>query len=77
LPGLVDTYLALPPSERGLRDENSRRLSESLGIVADELDHLCERIGDERRTGFETERRFIETRYRDDGRLSLDRPDRY
>jgi hypothetical protein len=30
-------------------------------------------VAEERRMGFETERRFIETRYKDDGRLSLDR----
>lgn len=76
LPGLVDTYLGLPPSERTFESENSHRLSESLGIVADELDHLCERVGEERRTGFETERRFLETRYRDGDRFSLDRPER-
>lgn len=74
LPGLIDNYLSLPPSERPFDGDNSRRLAESLGIVADELDHLCERIGEERRTGFETERRFLETRYRDGDRLSLDRP---
>jgi hypothetical protein len=71
LPGLIDNYLALPASERPFDGDNSRRLGESLGIVADELDHLCERIGEERRTGFETERRFLETRYRGD---PLDQP---
>lgn len=74
LPGLIDNYLALPPSERPFDGDNSRRLAESLAIVADELDELCERIGEERRTGFETERRFLEARYRDGDRLSLDRP---
>lgn len=74
LPGLIDNYLALPPSERPFEGDNSRRLAESLGIVADELDELCERIGEERRTGFETERRFLETRYQGGDRLSLDRP---
>lgn len=72
LPGLVDNFIALPPSERPFGSDNSVRLAESLGIVADELDHLCERIGEERRTGFETERRFLETRYRDGDRLRLD-----
>ena len=74
LPSLVDTYLGLPITERGFNSPTSERLAESLTIVADQLDDLCERVAHERRMGFETERRFIETRYKDDGRLSLDRP---
>jgi hypothetical protein len=74
LPSLVDTYLGLPPTERGPHANTSDRLAESLGIVADQLDDLCGRVAEERRMGFETERRFIETRYKEDGRLSLDRP---
>lgn len=74
LPGLIDNYLGLPPSERHFRGENSDRLAESLGIVADELDDLCQRIGEERRTGFETERRFLEARYRDSDNMRLDGP---
>lgn len=73
LPSLVDTYLGLPPAERGFNSPTSDRLADSLGIVADQLDDLCERIADERRMGFETERRFLETRYRDGDRLSPDR----
>jgi hypothetical protein len=73
LPSLVDTYLGLPATERGFHSPNSERLAESLVIVADQLDDLCRRVGEERLMGFETERRFIETRYKDDGRLSLDR----
>ncbi len=74
LPSLVDTYLNLPVTERGVHSGTSERLAESLGIVADQLDDLCQRVAEERRMGFETERRFIETRYKEDGRLSLDRP---
>ncbi len=70
LPSLVTTYLGLPPAERSFQDETSDRLAESLAIVADQLDDLCERVAAERRMGFETERRFIETRYRDGGDLS-------
>jgi hypothetical protein len=66
--------MGLPPTERGPHANTSDRLAESLGIVADQLDDLCERVAEERRMGFETERRFIETRYKEDGRLSLDRP---
>ena len=65
LPRLVDTYLALPPSSREVQSENSRRLSESLDIVADELSRLSGEVGRDRSLGFETQHRFIETRYRD------------
>lgn len=65
LPRLVDTYLALPPNERGAASENSRRISESLEIVADELTELCRNLDECRSSSFQTEHRFIETRYRD------------
>lgn len=74
LPSLVTTYLSLPPAERGYYAETNERLAESLAIVADQMDELCERVAEERRMGFETERRFIESRYSEDGRLRLDRP---
>ncbi len=74
LPSLVDTYFGLPPGERTFYSETSSKLAESLGIVANQMDDLCERIAHERRIGFDTERRFLETRYTEDGRLSLDRP---
>lgn len=74
LPSLVDTYLGLPPAEREVGSPTRERLAESLSIVADHMDELCERIAEDRRMGFETERRFIETRYRDDDRLSIDPP---
>jgi len=63
LPRLVDSFLELPPAARDPRGENSRRLAESLGVVTDELDRLSGEIGRERRLGFETHHRFIETRY--------------
>jgi len=69
LPKLVDTYLALPPSLRAPGSESTQRLAESLGIVADELASLLEQCCRDRQLGFETQRRFIETRYRDDDRL--------
>lgn len=74
LPNLVTTYLSLPPGERSFYSDTSERLSESLGIVADQMDDLCERVAQERRMGFETERRFIESRYSDDENLKLGRP---
>jgi hypothetical protein len=69
LPRLVDSYLALPPTERGAASENSRRIAESLDIVADELAELCRNLDECRSTSFQTEHRFIETRYRPDGDL--------
>lgn len=70
LPRLIDTYLALPPDERGAASENSRRISESLDIVADELADICRNLDECREADFATEHRFIETRYRPEGDLS-------
>ena len=67
LPRLVDSYIALPPEERDPTSENSRRVVESLGIVADELTRLCEDLDGCRNSQFETEHRFIESRYKDGG----------
>lgn len=69
LPRLVDTYLALPPNERGAASENSRRIAESLDIVAEELAGICANLDDCREADFATEHRFIETRYRPGGDL--------
>ncbi len=66
LPRLVDTYLALPPRSRDARSENSRRLAESLDIVAEELGRLSSEVHRDRTLHFDTQRRFIETRYKDE-----------
>jgi hypothetical protein len=73
LPGLVNTWLGLPQQERRPGADHSHRLADSLSIVADELDDLCEKVGCERIASFDVERRFIETRYRDGNDLSLDK----
>ncbi|HLL59496.1 MAG TPA: hypothetical protein VK391_06355 [Allosphingosinicella sp.] len=65
LPRLVDTYLSLPPSARAPNSENSKRLTESLGIVADELERLSGEISRDGHLSFDTQHRFIETRYKD------------
>lgn len=65
LPRLVGSYLDLPPAERGPRSQSTARLTESLEIVADELMRLSADISEDRRLGFDTQHRFIETRYRD------------
>lgn len=69
LPRLVDTYLELPPSTRGPASESTTRFTESLGIVGQELDHLLDQCCRDREISFETQRRFIETRYREDPSL--------
>ncbi|HEY9553661.1 hypothetical protein [Allosphingosinicella sp.] len=66
LPRLVDSYLDLPASARVPTSESSERFTESLGIVAKELDELLDQCCRDRHDGFETHHRFIETRYRDD-----------
>jgi hypothetical protein len=63
LPSLVDSYLALPPESRGHGTENDRRITASLGVVAEELTRLCGDIDGCREASFEIEHRFIESRY--------------
>jgi len=67
LPRLVDTYVALPPDLRD--DEKNRQIGEGLGAVADELDRLCGEIDGCRAAAFDTQHRFIESRYREDDSL--------
>lgn len=69
LPNLVDSYLALPPESRGQGSDNDRRISDSLGVVAEELTRLCGEIDGCREASFEIEHRFIESRYREDEHL--------
>lgn len=70
LPSLVDSYLELPPSARGAASEASRRFGESLNIVGEELNRLLDECCRDRHLTFETQRRFIETRYKDESGLS-------
>lgn len=72
LPQLIDAYLQLPDSTRAPRSESSRRLAESLDIVAGELDHLLEQSSRDRQSDFDTHSRFIETRYKEDDNLRGD-----
>lgn len=72
LPLLVDSYAALPPEKRRPDSESSRRIAESLDLVAEEMTRLCDRIDGCRVSAFETQTRFIETRYRDADRLRGD-----
>ena len=69
MPRLVDSYLQLPHSARAPGSESSRRLTESLDIVAAELGNLLESCCSDSQASFDTQSRFIETRYREDKRL--------
>lgn len=69
LPRLVDSYLALPERARAPRSESSTRFAESLEIVAAELDHLLAQCCRDSQAGFDTQSRFIETRYKEDDQL--------
>ena len=69
LPQLVDSYLALPDQSRTAGAESSRRFTESLDIVAGELEHLLGQCCRDRQSDFDTHSRFIESRYREDDRL--------
>ena len=69
LPQLIDAYLQLPDASRAPRSESSRRLAESLDIVAGELDHLLDQCCRDKQSDFDTHSRFIETRYREDDNL--------
>jgi hypothetical protein len=69
LPRLLDSYVALPPSGRAPGSESSRRFTESLDIVAGELDHLLGQCCRDSQASFDTQSRFIEARYKEDERL--------
>jgi hypothetical protein len=66
LPRLLDSYLALPSVEQRLR-ANVDRLISSLDTVSDELVRLCREAGRDRLHNFDTQERFIQTRYRERG----------
>jgi hypothetical protein len=67
LPKLIETYLALPPSARAGDSDCNRRFTRSLDIVANELGALLEHASRGRHQSFETQWRFIESRYDDEG----------
>jgi hypothetical protein len=72
LPRLVDSYLQLPHAARAPGAESSRRLIESLDIVATELGNLFDACCRDSQADFDTQSRFIETRYKRDKRLGGD-----
>lgn len=65
LPRLIDSYLDLPPNMRRPGSESSERFTQSLDIVSRELDELLETCCRDKQIGFDTQQRFIETRYKE------------
>jgi hypothetical protein len=65
LPRLVNSYLGVPASAREANPEIAKRLIGGLGIVAAELQRLCEQLSRDEMLNFETQGRFLETRYGD------------
>lgn len=63
LPRLVESYLGVPVTARDSNPEIARRLIDGLGIVANELTRLCNEVSKDRLLSFETQGRFLETRY--------------
>lgn len=70
LPRLVFAYEAIPDSAREDDPQVRARLRAGLQTVADALDALCEEVCRDPLMTFETQNRFLESRYRgEDGRL--------
>jgi len=73
LPGLIDRYLHVPPAYRGQEDGEGitvdERLAEALGAGRQALKEINERLVRQDMAAFETQGRFIKSRYGDDGEL--------
>lgn len=70
LPRLILAYEAIPASAREEDPEVRARLSAGLETLADALDQLCREVCRNPLMTFETQGRFLESRYRgEDGRL--------
>jgi hypothetical protein len=65
MPRLIEAFLALP---RGAQTPDvCERLAASLATVADELGRLTAQMGHDRLLSFETQERFIQSRYKERG----------
>ena len=71
LPGLIDRYANVPPSYRKEEDGEGKtvdeRLVESLAAARSALDEVSERLARQDMAAFETQGRFIKSRYGEDG----------
>lgn len=74
LPGLIDRYLRVPPAFRGERDTEGKTLDDSLreGLAAGRtaLRETSEKLARADMAAFETQGRFIKSRYGDDPELA-------
>jgi hypothetical protein len=73
LPGLIDRYLHVPPTYRSQQDGEGisvdERLVEALGAGRQALNDINERLAKQDLMAFETQGRFIKSRYGEDGEL--------
>jgi hypothetical protein len=71
LPGLIDRYQHVPSAFRGEQDSEGmtvdERLVESLGAARAALNEISEKLARADVAAFETQGRFIKSRYTDDG----------
>ena len=74
LPGLIDRYLHVPPAYRGQQDGEGitvdQRLVEALGAGRLALAEINETLAKADMMAFETQGRFIKSRYGEDGQLA-------
>ena len=74
LPGLIDRYLHVPSAYRGQQDGEGmtvdERLVEALGAGRKALTEIGERLAKADMMAFETQGRFIKSRYGEDGGLA-------
>jgi len=73
LPGLIDRYLHVPPAYRSQQDGEGvtveERLVEALGASRQAITEIGERLAKADMMAFETQGRFIKSRYGEDGEL--------
>jgi hypothetical protein len=78
LPGLIDRYVHVPAAFRNERDGEDKSVDERLveGLAAGRaaLDEISERLARADMAAFETQGRFIQSRYGSDGPQSGDMP---
>jgi len=74
LPGLIDRYLRVPPAYRGEKDGEDKtldqRLVEGLAAGRSALAEVSEQLARADMAAFETQGRFIKSRYGDDPELA-------
>jgi hypothetical protein len=74
LPGLIDRYLHVPPAYRSQQDGEGmtvdERLVEALGAGRVALSEISEKLARADMAEFETQGRFIKSRYGEDGELA-------